>query len=400
MSLDANAPESYRFNEFSERRGTGSSKWELMEELYGVAGDDALAMWTADSDYPTAPCVIEAIRRAADHGVFGYKYIGDAYLSAIQWWMQTRHDWPIEKDWVLTSQGLGNAIALCLDVWTDPGARVVTFNPVYMEFRGKIEKAGREVVECPLKREGARYVLDLDDAQSRLDGTEQMLIWCSPQNPSGRVWTADELRSVAEFARRNDLLLVSDEIHHDLVFPGHTFVPMHVAAPDVTDRLVLLTAASKTFNIAGQRTGNIIIPDAGLRAAMVKRLATLDYKPSSLAMDMITAAYSPEGAAWADAQIAHLDENRRIFDAAIEKIPGVYSMPLEGTYLAWVDFEGTGMSAEEVTRRIRQDARIAPSPGPVFGSGGAMFQRFNLATQRARVEEACDRLLKAFADLQ
>jgi cystathionine beta-lyase len=400
MSLDADPAVSYRFNELCERRGTGSSKWDLMEELYGVADEDALAMWTADSDYPTAPCVIEAIRRAADHGVFGYKYVGDDYLSAIQWWMQTRHDWHIEKDWILTSQGLGNAIALCLDVWTDPGARVVTFNPVYMEFRAKIEKTGREVVECPLKREGARYVLDLDDAQSRLDGTEQMLIWCSPQNPSGRVWTTDELRSIAEFARRNDLLLVSDEIHHDLVFPGNTFVPMHVAAPYVTDRLVLLTAASKTFNIAGQRTGNIIIPDATLRAAMVKRLATLDYKPSSLAMDMITAAYSPEGAAWADAQIAHLDENRRIFDAAIEKIPGVYSMPLEGTYLAWVDFEGTGMSAEEVTRRIRHDARIAPSPGPVFGSGGAMFQRFNLATQRARVEEACDRLLKAFADLQ
>ena len=175
------------FNDIVERRGTHSSKWDLMEQLYEVPSDDGLAMWTADSDYPTAPCVIEAVRKAADHGVFGYMNIHDDYLNAIQWWMKTRHGWDIDTSWILTAQGLGNAIALCLDVWTEPGDRVLTFNPVYHEFRAKIEKAGRVVVPCPLKRAGDRYELDLEDAQSRLDGTEKMLIWCSPQNPSGRV---------------------------------------------------------------------------------------------------------------------------------------------------------------------------------------------------------------------
>lgn len=388
------------FNDPLDRRGTHSTKWDMMEQLYDVSPDDGLAMWTADSDFATAPCVSDAVRRAADFGVFGYVPIYDDYLKAIQWWMRTRHNWQVETDWILTAQGLGNAIALCIDVWTDPGARVVTFNPVYMEFQAKIEKAGREVVQCPLKLEGDRYELDLEDAQSRLDGTERMLIWCSPQNPSGRVWSTSELQAVADFAVRNDLLLVSDEIHHDLVYSGETFIPLHIAAPQIEDRLVLLTAASKTFNIAGQRTGNIIIPDADLRRAMKKRLETLDYKPAALSMHMIEAAYSPEGAEWVDAQIEHLASNRKIFDAAIEQIPGARSIPLQATYLAWVDFSGTGMTHDEVSQRIRKTARIAPSAGPTFGPGGETFVRFNLATQRARVEEATNRLIEAFSDLQ
>jgi cystathionine beta-lyase len=388
------------FNTPIDRRGTHSSKWDLMERLYGVSPEDGLAMWTADSDYATAPCVIEAVRKAADHGVFGYMEAHVDYLKSIQWWMKNRHRWDIDTSWILTSQGLGNAIALCIDVWTEPGARIVTFNPVYHEFRKKIEKAGREVVACPLKREGERYELDLDDAQSRLDGTEKMLIWCSPQNPSGRVWTREELRAVADFADRNDLLLISDEIHHDLVYAGNTFVPMHAAAPEISKRLISLTSASKTFNIAGQRTGNMIIPDTTLRSDMQKRINSLDYKPSSLGVQMTTAAYSPEGADWVDAQIEHLEGNRRVFDAAIADIPGVYSMPLQATYLAWVDFAGTGMDYDEILHRVHKKARIAPSAGPDFGPGGETFLRFNLATQHDKVVEAGDRLKDAFSDLQ
>ncbi|SNR78954.1 MalY/PatB family protein [Puniceibacterium sediminis] len=390
----------FDFDQNIDRRGSHCSKWDSMEKLYGVSPDDGLAMWTADSDYPTAPCVTDALRAAADHGIFGYTNTFPEYLNAIQWWMQTRHNWQIDSDWILTTQGLGNAIALSLDVWSALGDGVVTFSPVYHEFRHKTERAGRRLTECPLKREGDTYVLDLDDAQSRLTGNEKILIWCSPQNPSGRVWTVDELRSVADFAARNGLLLISDEIHHDLVYPGNTFVPMHVAAPQAQDRLVVLTAASKTFNIAGQRTGNMIIPDATLRAAMQHRLTTLDYKPGSLALMMIAAAYSPEGAAWVDAQIEHLIGNRAIFDAAINAIPGVRSLPLQGTYLAWVDFSGTGMSFEEFDTRIREIARIAPSAGPSFGAGGELFERFNLAMSRAQIMEAGERLQKAFADLQ
>ena len=389
-----------RFHTLVERRGTHSSKWDLMEKLYGVSPDDGLAMWTADSDWPTAPCVLDALRRDLEHGVFGYMNTHDDYLNAICWWMKNRHGWDVETDWILTSQGLGNAIALVIDVWSEPGDHVVTFSPVYHEFRVKTEKAGRVVTECPLVRDGDTYVLDLEDAQSRLTGREKVLLWCSPQNPSGRVWTREELRAIADFAARNDLVLVSDEIHHDLVYPGHEFVPMHVAAPEHTDRLIVACAASKTFNIAGQRTGNMIIPDAALRQRMVQRLNSLDYKPSALGVQMITAAYSPEGAEWADAQIEYLQGNTATFDAAVNAIPGVQSVPLQSTYLGWVDFSGTGMSYEEISRRVREDARIAPSAGPAFGAGGETFLRFNLATSRIRIEEACRRLTEAFSDLQ
>ncbi|MDU9002813.1 MalY/PatB family protein [Sedimentitalea todarodis] len=388
------------FNDPIDRRGTRSSKWDKMEALFGVSAVDGLAMWTADSDYPTAPCVIEALRQAADLGVFGYSWEYPEYLAAVKWWMRNRHGWDVDTDWILTSQGLGNAIALCLDVWSKPGDGAVIFTPVYHEFAAKIKKTGREVVECPLVREGDTYALDLDDAQSRLSGTEKLLIWCSPQNPSGRIWTGDELRAVAGFAARNGLILISDEIHHDLIMPGNSFVPMDIASPGTRANAVYLTAASKTFNIAGQRTGNMIIPDADLRAAMRKRLSTLDYAPSALGVRMIEAAYSPEGADWVDGQIRHLDGNRRLFDDAIASIPGLWSMPLQATYLAWVDFSGAGMDDPEIEKRLRVDARIATSPGVGFGTGGRQFQRFNLATQRYRVEEACNRLREAFSDLQ
>lgn len=388
------------FDEIIERRGSHSSKWDLLESLYGIAEPDGLAMWTADSDYPTAPCVIEAVRAAAGHGIFGYFANPGPYHRAIAWWMKARHGWEISEDWILTTQGLGNAIALAIDVWSAPGDHVLIFSPVYHEFANKIRKAGRQVTESPLARDGDTYRLDLDAAERRLTGREKLLIWCSPQNPSGRIWSPAELRAVAGFAERHGMVLVSDEVHHDFIYPGHRFTPMDIAAPEARDRLVVATAASKTFNIAGQKTGNLIIPDAGLRAAMQGRLRALDYAPNVLGLKMVTAAYSPEGAAWVDAQVEYLDGNRKLFDAGLDAIPGVHSLPLASTYLAWVDFSGTGMSQEEITRRVQREARIAPSPGPGFGAGGEGFLRFNLATQRSRVAEAVARLQAAFADLQ
>lgn len=388
------------FDDVIDRRGTHSSKWDLMEKLFGVSPADGLAMWTADSDYATAPCVSDVVRGAAEQGVFGYFGDYSAYTDAICWWMRTRHDWQIESDWILTTQGLGNAIALCIDVWSNPGDAVAIFPPVYHEFAGKIARAGRIVRECPLARVGDRYELDLDDAQNRLTGTEKILIWCSPQNPSGRIWSIEELRAVADFAARNGLVLISDEVHHDLVYPGQTFVPMAVAAPEARDRLVTATAASKTFNIAGQRTGNLTIADRKLRSDIAARLRALDSQPNALGVKMVTAAYSPDGATWVDAQIAHLDSVRQVFDAGVNAIPGVRSLPLQSTYLAWVDFSGTGMQFEEFNGRTRNIARIAASPGPDFGTGGESFLRFNLATSHARVAEAVERLQEAFADLQ
>lgn len=388
------------FDEIIERRGTHSAKWDTMEQIYGVPATDGIAMWIADMDFRAPACVRRALADMCEHGVFGY--FGDErdYRAAIGWWMQKRHGWTIEPDWIFSTHGLVNGAALCVDTWTRPGDGVVLMTPVYHSFARIIRAAGRKVVECPLAREGDRYVLDIPAWDARMTGNERLLILCSPHNPGGRVWTAEELAEVAAFARRHDLLVVSDEIHHDLVFPGHRHNPMATTCPEILDRLVMMTSATKTFNIAGAHTGNVIIPDPALRRDFASRLAALGLSPNSFGLHMATAAYSPEGADWVDRLMRYLAVNQQVFNEGVAAIPGVRPMPLEATYLAWVDFSGTGMAPEDFTRRVEKDARIAASHGDTFGTGGETFLRFNIATPRARLEEAVRRLQGAFADLQ
>ncbi|NHQ74403.1 pyridoxal phosphate-dependent aminotransferase [Roseovarius gahaiensis] len=383
-----------------DRHNTHSQKWDMMEKIYGVPSDGGIAMWVADMDFQPPHCVSAALQRMVDHGIYGYYGDERSYLAAIGWWMAERHGWKIDPDWVFTTHGLVNGTAMCVDAFTDPGDGVVLFTPVYHAFARIIKAAGRHVVECPLSNANGRYEMDFAAYDDILDGSEKLLILCSPHNPGGRVWTREELQGVADFAKRHDLLLVSDEIHHDLVMPGQTHTPMPLADDSILDRLVMMTATTKTFNIAGAHLGNVIIPDDALRARFATRMAALGLSPNSFGLVMAEAAYSPEGAAWVDELTLYLDGNRQVFDKAINAIPGLRSMPLEATYLAWVDFSGTGMDRAEFTRRVEQDARIAANHGPTFGTGGEDFLRFNLATPRARVKEAAERLQQAFADLQ
>ncbi|MHA6347276.1 MalY/PatB family protein [Roseivivax sp. CAU 1761] len=388
------------FDEIIDRRGTHSSKWDLMEATYGVSPGDGLAMWVADMDFRPPACVQRALEAMTAHGVYGYFGDDRAYLEAVRWWMGERHGWQVAAGDILTTHGLVNGTGLCVDAFTAPGDAVVLFTPVYHAFARVIRAAGRDVVECPMVLEDGRYRMDFDRYDARMTGRERMLILCSPHNPGGRVWSAEELRGVADFARRHDLVLVSDEIHHDLVLPGHRHRPMAVACPDIADRLVMMTATTKTFNIAGAHIGNVIISDPDLRRRFVARMAGLGLSPNAFGVHMATAAYSPEGAAWVDDLVAYLEGNRQVFDAAIDAIPGLYAMPLEATYLSWVDFSRTGMSRDEFTARVERAARIAVNHGPTFGAGGDGFLRFNIAMPRAQIAEAGARLQKAFADLQ
>lgn len=396
MSLDTS---STPFDEIIERRGTHCAKWDRMEAIYGVSPEDGIAMWVADMDFRPPACVGLAVQRMAGHGIYGY-YGDDAdYRAAICWWMAERHGWSPDPAAIFTTAGLVNAVGLCLQTYTSPGDGVVLFTPVYHAFSRVIRAAGREVVECPLVEVEGRYEMDFARYDALMTGRETMVILCSPHNPGGRVWSTEELAAVAAFARAHDLILVSDEIHHDLVYPGVTHTPMALV-PGVAERLVMLTAPSKTFNIAGNHTGQVTIPDERLRAPFATTMAALGLSPNSFGLEMTRAAYSPEGADWVDDLVRYLDGNRRLFDAAIEGIPGLRSMRLESTYLAWVDFAGTGMAPEEVSARVARDARIAANEGASFGSGGESFLRFNFATPRSRVIEACERLAAAFGDLQ
>jgi cystathionine beta-lyase len=357
-------------------------------------------MWVADMDFRPPACVQLALEGMLAHGVYGYYGDDAAYLDAVRWWMKTRHGWEVERAQIFTTHGLVNGTAMCIDTFTKPGDHVVLTSPVYHAFSRIIKAADREVTECPLANVNGRYEMDFAAWDGLMTGRETMFILCSPHNPGGRVWTVDELRLVAAFCTRHNLILVSDEIHHDLVMPGQKHTVMANAVPEIADRLVMMTATTKTFNIAGAHSGNVIIADPVLRARFAKMMDARGVSPNSFGLFMATAAYSPEGAAWVDRLCAYLDGNRRLFDEGIAAIPGLRSMPLEATYLAWVDFSGTGMTAAEFTARVEKGARIAANHGDSFGLGGASSLRFNLATPRAVVAEAVARLQKAFADLQ
>lgn len=387
------------FDTIINRHGSHSVKWDQMEALFGVPAEDGLAMWVADMDFRPPACVQKALEAMLAHGIYGYFGDDAAYLAAITWWMKTRHGWEVDPKSIFTTHGLVNGTALCLDAFTRPGDGVVLTTPVYHAFARVIKAAGRQVVECPLVIEDGIQKMDFAAWDAQMTGSEKMFILCSPHNPGGRVWTVEELQGVADFCRRHDLILVSDEIHADLVMPGQKHTAMALIE-GIADRLVMMTATTKTFNIAGAHIGNVIIADPVLRQAFADTVMKMGISPNSFGMHMATAAYSPEGAAWVDALTAYLQRNRQTFDAGINAIPGLRSVPLQATYLAWVDFSGTGMTAEEFTARVEKQARIAVNHGSAFGKGGESYLRFNIAMPHAQIEEAVARMTAAFQDLQ
>ena len=388
------------FDEVIDRRGTHSSKWDTMEDLYGVSPDNGLSMWVADMDFRAPKIIQEKLHGINSHGIYGYYGDYKEYNNSIKWWMKNRHNWEIDTSWIFTTHGLVNGTGLCIDAFTKPGDGIILFTPVYYQFSNLVEAARRKVVECPLKLLDNQYQFDFVAYERNLSGYEKMIILSSPHNPGGRVWTKNELQEVAKFAKKHNLVLVSDEIHHDLVYQNKNHTVMPIADPSVCDRLVMMTATTKTFNIAGAHSGNVIISNPNLRQKFSQRIKALGISPNSFGLFMATAAYSPEGAEWLDELLHYIDGNRVIFDREINKIPGLSSMHLEGTYLAWVDFSGTGMEEEEFIYRVQEKAKIAVNHGSTFGTGGEKYLRFNLATPRTLVVEATKRLKDAFSDLQ
>ncbi|NRB00066.1 MAG: putative C-S lyase [Rhodobacteraceae bacterium] len=387
------------FDEPVERRETNCAKWDGAGRYASVTEGDLLPMWIADTDFRAPEGARKALAEMADHGALGYMAGLDDMRASVVWWMQNRHNWTIRPDDILCAGGLGNGIALAIDAMTEPGDEIMIFTPVYHEFRNRIENVGRVAVEVQMHEVEGRMVPNLAAAAEAASDRTKMLIFCSPHNPGGQVWTAPELQAVADFCVAQDMLLISDEIHHDLVFPGATFTPM-AKMTGIEDRLIVLTAPSKTFNIAGLRLGHIIIPNDALRDRMNATIVAYSVQPNMAGVIACTAVYSPEGAAWADAQNAYLDENRRIFDAGMDAIPGVRSIPLESTFLSWVDFTGTGMDDTELLERLNIRAKVVPQRGAGFGPGGSQHMRFNIGTQRTNIEEAVRRIQAAFSDLQ
>ncbi|MBC6441811.1 MAG: putative C-S lyase [Rhodobacteraceae bacterium] len=388
------------FDTVIDRTNAHSAKWDNLQGLYGLSAEGTLSMWVADMDFRSPECVIRAGRRLTEHGVFGYRGDYDGYNDAISWWMKTRHGWDVKADEIFTTCGLINGMNLCLWAFTQPGDEVIIFTPVYHVFSIAISAAGRKVRECALVvGKDGRHHMDFAAYEADMTGREKAIVLCSPHNPGGRVWTAEELRDLAGFAARHNLLIISDEIHHDLIFPGNRHVPLVNAAPEHLERIIMMAAPSKTFNVAGNHAGMVIIQDPAMKKVFSDLMAGLHIAPTIYGTAMTEAAYTPQGAEWLESLMVYLAGNARIFLAGMDALPGVAAMPMQATYLSWIDFNGTGMSPDEVRKRVVDQARIAPGYGPAFGTGGEGHLRFNLGMPRVQIQEAVSRLHDAFADL-
>ncbi|MGI9484834.1 MAG: MalY/PatB family protein [Geminicoccaceae bacterium] len=391
----------FDFDQVIERRGTHAMKWDRIAALSGIDADDAIPMWVADMDFRAPSGVTEALEEEIRRGTHGYYADTGSWAEALCSWMQRRHDVSFAPDWVSPTPGVVSGLGLILQAVSEPGDDVILFPPVYHAFRRIIPANDRRILDAPLTLADGRYRMDLDALSNTITSRTKVVFFCSPHNPGGTVWTADEIQGLASLCERHDLVLVSDEIHCDLLFDGATHIPTIKAAPEIADRLITTLAATKTFNLAGAHVGACVTSNVELKKRLDKRIAASGLGSYNGFGMIATEAAWRTGDAWLDALLAYLTANRDFFDERIEAAaPGARSMQLASTYLAWVDFAGTGLPADEIASRVKEAARIFASPGPQFGPGGETWLRFNIATPRPILEEALDRLDDAFQDLR
>ncbi|HVU40375.1 MAG TPA: MalY/PatB family protein [Xanthobacteraceae bacterium] len=391
----------FDFDRVIERRGTHSSKWDHIARLSGIKSADAIPMWVADMDFAAPPGVTEALSGELQCAVHGYYADTGSWAAALVDWMARRHGVKFDPAWVSPTPGIVSGLGLILQAVSAPDDEVVVFPPAYHAFRRIIRANERRILDAQLVESAGRYVMDLDALRARLSPQTKVVFLCSPHNPGGTVWSAAELRALGALCAERDLILVSDEIHCDLVFAGAKHTPTMAAAPEIADRLITCVAATKTFNLAGAHVGACITSNAALKRRLDARIAASGLGSYNRFGMIATEAAWRTGEAWLDELLPYLTKNRDVFDARIEAAaPGARSMHLDGTYLAWVDFSGTGLAPEDVAARVRDRARLFVSPGEQFGPGGETWLRFNFATPRLLLDEALSRLEDAFSDLR
>jgi cysteine-S-conjugate beta-lyase len=389
----------FDFDRVIERRGTHASKWDMMARLSGIDAPDAIPMWVADMEFAAPPGVTEALAAETKRATHGYYANTGSWAAALVEWMARRHGLKLDPDWVSPTPGIVSGLGLILQAMSAPGDEVVVFPPAYHAFRRIILANERRILDAQLVEANGRYVMDLDALHRKLTARTRIVFFCSPHNPGGTVWRSEEIRALAAFCARHDLILVSDEIHCDLIFAGARHTPTLTAAPEIADQLITCVAATKTFNLAGAHVGACIATNRALKQRLDQRIAACGLASYNRFGMIATEAAWLTGEAWLNALLPYLAASRDLFHARIElAAPGARAMRLEATYLAWVNFANTGLSPEDVAGRVKDRARIFASPGPQFGPGGETWLRFNFATPRPILMEALARLDEAFGD--
>lgn len=388
----------YDFESIIDRRGTGCLKWDAWDKR-GHAADD-LPLWVADMDFKTAPCAVEALVERAEHGIFGYTMPLDGYYEAVQGWFETRHGWRPEREWFVMTPGVVFALAMAINALTQPGDAVVIQPPVYYPFRSMIVDNGRKALTSPLLYEDGRYSMDYEGFERVLvESGAKLFILCNPHNPVGRCWTAEELRRIGQICLRHNVVVVADEIHADFARPGFAHVPFASLGEEFARNAIVCTAPSKTFNLAGLQLSNIFIPDPDIRAAFRRALDRTGYdEPSAFGVAATQACYE-RGGEWLDELKGVLEANLAVLEEAVGRMPGVRLVPLESTYLPWLDCAGLGLDDAGLKQLVERDARLWLDLGTMFGAEGSGFVRMNLASPTSMVREACERLVGAVGRL-
>lgn len=389
----------YNFDEIVDRRGTDCLKYDFGMKRKGR--DDLLPMWVADMDFRLPEKILAELHKRVDHGIFGYTDPLDDYFDALNHWYSTRYGFTVDPEWVTLGACLVYAIHVSIQAFTAPGDGVMVMQPVYYPFSEAVRSNGRKLVNCQLRYEDGRYSIDFEALERKLrEEKVKALIFCSPHNPVGRVWTEEEVVKVADLCLANDVILMVDEIHSDFIFPGHSFFSCMRLDEKYRKNLAFYSSPGKTFNIAGLQSASIIIPDETLRAKYRQANRAAGYSQANVMGQAGLIACYNLGADWVDELVAYIYGNVQYAKAFIaENLPRARVVDPEGTYLLWVDFSGYGISSEELEHRILDKAKLWLDAGAIFGPETALFERFNLAAPRSVVEEAMRRLKLAFEDI-
>lgn len=383
----------YDFDTIIPRRGTNSYKWDTPEE------EGVLPMWVADMDFRTAPAIVDALSRRVEHGIFGYTKVPDAYYDAVVRWFGSRHHWQIDPRWMIYTSGVVPALSAIIKALTEPGDKVIVQTPAYNCFFSSIRNDGCELSANNLVYRGGRYTIDFDDLEAKAaDQRAKLLLLCNPHNPVGRVWTQEELLRIGEICLRHGVMVVADEIHCELTYEGHDYTPFASLSDEFLQHSVTCISPSKAFNLAGLQIANIVAADDAVRRRIDRAIninEVCDVNPFGV---IATIAAYGEGGAWLDALRKYLWENyeylRRFF---AERLPQYPVLPLEGTYLVWIDCRASGLDSDAVTERLQEQQRLMVNPGTMYGPGGEGFIRLNIACPRTQLADGLERMARVLS---
>lgn len=382
----------FEFDKITDRTHTNAVKYDLAKER--GKPEDALSLWVADMDFPTAPCIQKALSEKALHGIYGYSRPDERYYSALKNWFKKRHNFEVENQWIVNTPGVVFAIAAAIKAFTKEGDGVLIQKPVYYPFFNTIKNLDRKVVNNPLVLKNGHYEIDFEDFEKKIISENvKLFILCSPHNPGGRVWTKTELEKLWTISKKHNVLVISDEIHSDIIFGENKHTVFGTLSDEALENSIICTSPSKSFNLAGLQFSNIFVANDKLRKQLKKEIEKTGYdEPSLMGIVAATSAYS-EGEEWFDAAKDYIWQNIQFAKKYIEEnAPKIKAIIPEGSYLLWLDFSGFEFSDEEINVRILNKAKVWLDNGTMFGSEGAKFQRINCATPRSILEEALKRI--------